>query len=402
MPAVEIKRDIYWVGAVDRDIRHFHGYTYSTPRGTTYNAYLIRDKKTALVDTVARPFADEFIGSLRQMIDPEKIDYVIVNHVEQDHSGALPRLMDLCPQAQLLGTQRCAEGLARNYYANWDFRTVKTGEELSLGTRRLRFIEAPMIHWPDSMFTYCPEEKLLLPNDAFGQHFAGAERFADQVDHAALMDEAAKYYANILWPLGGLISRKIGDLQKLGLEIGMIAPSHGLIWRTPVSIAEIVGAYTGWARQDTRAKAVIVYETMWQSTAHMARLIAEGLTAAGIAVKVFDINTADRTDVFKEMLDAKLFVFGSSVHDGSMLPAMAGFLHLLKGFKPKGRVGAAFGSYGWGGGAVKEIEDAMVSAGIEIAAGSLAVNYVPDEAQQQSCRELGRALARSLPESGRA
>lgn len=395
MAAIEIKDGVYWVGAVDWNIRHFHGYTYSTRRGTTYNAYLIRDEKTVLVDTVLAPFGREMIESITAVVDPSEIDYIVANHVEADHSGALPQVLALCPQAKLCGTQRCREGLLRNYYEpSWAFQEVKTGDTIPLGKRSLRFIEAPMIHWPDSMFTYCPEEKLLLPNDAFGQHFASSQRFADEVDRHALKEEAKKYYANILWPLGEVILRKIAELQRSALEIDMIAPSHGLIWRS--GIEEILGDYVAWSKQETRTKAVIVYETMWQSTARMARLIAEGLAGEGVEAHLFDINSSDRTDIFAEMLDAKAFIIGSSTHDAGMLPGLAGFLHLLKGFRPKGRIAAVFGSYGWGGGAVKEIEEALGQAGIEMAVAPLSVKYVPDEAQRQSCRELGRMTARKI------
>jgi anaerobic nitric oxide reductase flavorubredoxin len=395
MPAVEIKKDVFWVGAVDRDIRHFHGFTYATPRGTTYNAYLIRDEKIALIDTVLAPFGTEMIEAISRVVEPAKIDYIIANHVETDHSGAIGQLLKLCPKAKLLGTRQCHAGLMGNYHEpGWPFQEVATGQEISLGRRRLRFIEAPMIHWPDSMFTYCPEEKLLMPNDAFGQHFASSQRFADEVDHGALLDEAKKYYANILWPFAPLILKKIEELQRMALEIDMIAPSHGLIWRS--GFPEIIERYISWSKQETASKAVIVYETMWQSTAVMARMIAEGLTAEGVAVKVFDINTTDRTEIITEMLDARAFVIGSSTHDNGMLPGIAGLLHLVKGYKPKGRIAAAFGSFGWAGGAVKEIGGILAAAGIEAAAEPLAVRYVPDSAQKESCRDMGRMLARKI------
>ncbi|MDD4894848.1 MAG: MBL fold metallo-hydrolase, partial [Candidatus Omnitrophica bacterium] len=231
MSFLKILPDIYSVGVVDWSVRTFHGHTYTTNRGTTYNAYLILDEKIALVDTVYGPFADELIENIRQVVPVEKIDYIIANHVETDHSGALPALMKLCPKAKILGTAKCKEGLYRHYYGDWDFEVLKTGDKLKLGKRSLSFIEAPMIHWPDSMFTYCPEEELLMPNDAFGQHYATSERFNDEVNECELMDEAAKYYANILWPLGQVISRKIEEVVKMGISIKMIAPSHGVIWR---------------------------------------------------------------------------------------------------------------------------------------------------------------------------
>ncbi len=394
MPSVRILPDIYWVGVVDWNIRTFHGHTYSTQRGTTYNAYLIIDDKIALVDTVAAPFADELIENIKQIIAPEKIDYIIANHVETDHSGALPKLIKLCPKAKVLGTQKCKEGLYKHYYGKWDFQVVKTQDKLQLGKRSLSFIEAPMIHWPDSMFTYCPEEQLLLPNDAFGQHLASSERFDDQVDQAVLMDEAVKYYANILWPLSPLILKKIEDVQRLNIPIKIIAPSHGIIWRKDP--AKIINAYISWAGNETKNKVVVVYETMWGATERMARKIVEGIVSRGISVKMFDINNSDRTEIAKEMLDSKGFLIGSSTHDNDMLPNIAGFLELLKGFRPKNRIACAFGSFGWAGGAVKEIEEVLKGAGITLAQSGIEIKYVPDEKELLSCHAFGREFAEKL------
>jgi anaerobic nitric oxide reductase flavorubredoxin len=392
--AVEIKKGIYWVGVIDWTVRSFHGHTYNTARGTTYNSYLVIDEKIALVDTVLGAFSPEMIARIREIVDPAKIDYVIANHVETDHSGALPELMKLCPKAKVIGTEKCKEGLYKNYYGSWDFQVVKTGDILKLGKRTLTFIEAPMVHWPDSMFSYCREEELLLPNDAFGQHYASSQRFNDQVDSAELMDEAKKYYANILWPLSSIILRKIDEVAKLNLPISMIAPSHGIIWRKDP--LQIVNTYAGWAKQETKPKVVIVYETMWNSTQKMARLIADELIAGGAEVKLYDVNSADRTDIFKEMLDAKGFLFGSSTHDNDMLPNIAGFLALLKNFKAKGRVAGVFGSYGWAGGAVKEIENLLKAAGIGVAVNSCSAKFVPDEKERADClrfaREMGKVL----------
>ncbi|MFA4889609.1 MAG: flavodoxin domain-containing protein [Candidatus Omnitrophota bacterium] len=394
MNKVEIKKNIFWVGVLDWDVRSFHGHTYTTKRGTTYNAYLIVDEKIALVDTVLGFFSGELIERIREVTPPEKIDYIIANHVETDHSGALPELIKLCPKAKVIGTAKCKEGLWRNYYGNWDFQVVKTGDKLNLGKRSLTFVEAPMIHWPDSMFAYCPEEKLLLPNDAFGQHYATSKRFADEVDLCALWDEAAKYYANILWPLGNLILKKIEDVQKLNIPIEMIAPSHGLIWRKdPMQIVE---KYLYWAKNSVRDKAVVVYETMWGATEKMARKISEGISDAGIEVKLFNIASSDRTEVIKEMLDAKGFLVGSSTHDNDMLPAIAGFLEFLKGLKPKNRVAAGFGSYGWAGGAVKNIEAVLKESGAEIAQPAMAVQFMPDTAQIAECYQWGKSFAENI------
>jgi len=395
---LKILPDIYSVGVVDRDVRTFHGHTYSTKRGTTYNAYLILDDKITLVDTVLGSFSQELIDNIREVVPPEKIDYVVANHVETDHSGALPELIKLCPKAKVLGTEKCKEGLYKNYYGKWDFQVVKTGDILKLGKKSLSFIEAPMIHWPDSMFTYCPEEQLLLPNDAFGQHYATSERFDDEVDQCVLMDEAAKYYGNILWPLSPVILRKIEELQKSALPIKMIAPSHGIIWRK--DLAKIINAYISWAKNETKPKIIIAYETMWGTTEKMARKIAEGIAAADIEVKLFDVATSDCTEIIKEMLDAKGFLFGSSTHDNDMLPAMAGFLEFIKGLKPKNRLAAVFGSYGWAGGASKEMELVLKDAGVELAQENLSIKYVPDENEIKRCYKFGCDFAKKVKREG--
>ncbi len=394
MKNIEILKDIFWVGVIDWNVREFHGHTYSTKRGSTYNAYLILDEKVALVDTVLGSFSEELIERIKNIIPLEKIDYVVSNHVEVDHSGAMPQIMKLCPKAKVFGTAKCKEGLYRNYYENWDFQVVKTGDKLNLGKRTLTFLEAPMIHWPDSMFTYIGEDQLLLPNDAFGQHYATSERFDDEVDACALMDEAAKYYANILTPLGSIILKKIEEVQKLNIPIKMIAPSHGIIWRRdPV---KIINAYTHWAKNETKPKVVVAYETMWGSTEKMAKSIVQGLTDSGVSVKLFNVAASDRTEIVKEMLDAKGYIIGSSTHDNDMLPNMAGFLDFLKGLKPKNRIGAAFGSYGWAGGAVKSIEEVLKETGIEVVQPSISVKYAPDQNENVRCYEYGKEFAQKV------
>lgn len=394
MKPFEIKTGIYWVGAVDYNIRTFHGHTYSANRGTTYNAYLIVDDKIALVDTVYGPFAGELIEKIRSIVPPEKIDYVIANHAETDHSGAMPALMKLCHKAKVFGTAKCKEGLYRHYYEDWNFQIVKTGDKIPLGNRALTFIEAPMIHWPDSMFTYCPEEKLLLPNDAFGQHYASNERYDDEVDQCGLMDEAAKYYANILWPLSSLILRKIEEVQSMNIPITMIAPSHGIIWRKDPM--KIINSYVSWAKNESKKKVVVVYESMWGATDAMARKIVEGISDAGVSAKLFEIARSDRTEIIKEMLDAKGYLIGSSTHDNDILPDMAGFLMFLKGLRPKERSAAAFGSYGWSGGAVASIENTLKEIGISIAQPSISVKYSPDGNELKKCYDYGKEFASKL------
>jgi len=392
--AVEILPGIYSVGVLDWNVRNFHGHTYTTQRGSSYNSYLIVDEKIALVDTVYGPFSQELIENIREVVPPEKIDYIIANHVETDHSGALPMLMQLCSKAKVLGTAKCKEGLYKHYYGNWDFQVVKTGDQLKLGKRTLTFLEAPMIHWPDSMFTYCRQDSLLMPNDAFGQHYATSERFDDQVDQCSLMDEAEKYYANILWPLGPVILKKIEEVQKLNIPIKMIAPSHGVIWRKEPE--KIISSYISWASGQTDKKVVIVYETMWGATAMIAAKIAEGIIAAGIPVKLYNVAGSDRTEIITRMLTAKGFLFGSSTHDNDMLPNIAAFLEIVKGLKPKGRQVGFFGSYGWAGGAVKEMQEALKDSGVEISAAGVSIKYVPDKEELKACFEFGNQFAKLL------
>jgi anaerobic nitric oxide reductase flavorubredoxin len=394
MTQIKLSENIFWVGAVDWNIRHFHGFTYSTHRGTTYNAYLIIDKKTALVDSVYTPFAEEMIENIREIIDPSKIDYVVANHVETDHSGAIGEILKLAPKAKVIGTARCKEGLQKHYFGNWDFQVVKTGEEISLGKRSLKFIEAPMLHWPDSMFTYIDKDTLLLPNDAFGQHLATSKRFDDEVDEKILMEEAAKYYANILWPFSQLVIRKIEEVQKLGLKISMIAPSHGIIWRgNPMKIVE---AYLKWAKGEAEKKVLVVYDTMWGSTEKMAKAIVNGISSEGVEAMVFRLPFSDRGDIIGELLGAKGIVVGSSTINNGVLPTVAPFLEEMQGLRPRNKIAAAFGSYGWGGGAVKTIEESLEKASMEIVAPALTIKWVPDKDEIQKCFEFGKEFAKKL------
>ncbi|MFQ6064525.1 MAG: FprA family A-type flavoprotein [Candidatus Bathyarchaeia archaeon] len=394
MPPVKVLENIFWVGAVDWNVRHFHGFTYSTHRGTTYNAYLIVDKKTALVDTVYGPFSGEMIERISEIVDPSKIDYVVANHVETDHSGAVSAILKLAPQAKVLGTAKCKEGLQKHYFGNWDFQAVKTGDQISLGQRSLKFIEAPMLHWPDSMFTYIEKDALLLPNDAFGQHLATSKRFDDEVDANILMEEAAKYYANILWPFSRLVIRKIEEIQKLGLKISMIAPSHGIIWRT--NTTRIVEAYLKWAKGEAHKKILVVYDTMWGSTEKMAKAIIEGISSEGVEAMLFRLPFSDRGDIIKELLEAKGILVGSSTINNGVLPTVAPFLKEMQGLRPRNKIAAAFGSYGWGGGAIKAIEESLEKAGMEIIAPPLGVKWVPDKNELQKCFEFGREFARKV------
>ena len=397
MSSVKVLDDIYWVGAVDWDVRTFHGFTYSTHRGTTYNSYLIVDDKIALVDSVYAPFAAEMMARIREVVPPEKIDYVIANHVETDHSGSIAEVLKHAPKAKVVGTARCKQGLSKHYFGDWDFQVVKTGDEIELGKRKLKFIEAPMLHWPDSMFTYIEKDALLMPNDAFGQHIATSKRFNDEIDENSLMVEAGKYYANILWPLSSLVIKKIEEVQKQEIKISMIAPSHGVIWRsTPMKIVE---AYLRWAKGESEKRVLVVYDTMWGSTEKMARAIVDGISSANVEAKVYRIPSSDRGDIIGDLLEAKGILVGSSTINNGMLPTLAPLLEDLKGLRPRGKIAAAFGSYGWAGGSIKVIEESLRQAGMEIASPSMSVNWVPNKEEIQKCYEFGKSFAAKIASS---
>ena len=393
MNLVELAEKVYWVGVVDWNLRDFHGY--ETRRGTTYNAYLVVDEKTALVDTVKYPFKNLLADNIRRVTSLENLDYVIVNHVEMDHSSSLSYIMQHAKNATIVTSRRGKAGLVKYYGENeWNFQIVKTGDELSLGNRTLRFVEAPMLHWPDSMFTYLQEDKILMPNDAFGQHLATSQRFDDEVDQAVLMDEAAKYYANILMPFASLIIRKIEELPKLNINPRIIAPSHGVIWRSHPS--KIVNAYLEWSKGKTSNKAVIVYDTMWGSTQKMAMAICDAIAEKGIEVHVYQMRRSDFAEILKEILEAKAVVVGSPTVNGSMFQTISAFLRYVTGLKPKGKIWAVFGSYGWGGGAVRAMTEHLKTAGFEVLEPGLQVQYAPTLEELRKCRELGEKIVNQI------
>ena len=390
---VEIKEKVYWVGAVDWNIRDFHGY--STYKGTTYNAYLIMDDKITLVDTVKNPFKDELINNISQIVDPGKIDYLIVNHVEMDHAGSVREVVDLIkPEKVFCSPMGHKNLLAYNLPADYPYEVVKTGQSLSLGKKTVQFLETRMLHWPDSMFSYLPEDKLLISSDAFGEHWATSERFDDQVDTAELMGHAAKYYANILLLYSPLVQKLLGEVQKMGLPIDMIAPDHGVIWRgNPTAIIE---AYDRWSKQLTADKAVVIYDTMWHSTEKMALAIADGLIREGISTKVLNLRYNHRSEVMTEVLDAKAIICGTSTLNNNMLPRMADILTYMKGLKPVGRIGAAFGSYGWSGEAVGQVSQYLEDMKFTLAAPGLKVLYGPTEEDLQNCVALGQQIGQMV------
>jgi len=388
MEIVELKKGIYWVGAIDWNVRDFHGY--STPYGTTYNAYLILDEKNVLVDTVKAPFYLEMLGRISEIIDPSKIDYIVANHVENDHSGALPQLVERIGTPTVITTERGRRGLEKYFQKAFQWRIVKTGDSLSIGHRSLNFLEAPMLHWPDSMFTYVKEDRVLLPNDAFGQHFASIQRFEDEVGEG-VMRHAAKYYANILWPLAPLILKKVDEVVKMGIPIDMIGPSHGLIWRT--NPGRIIEAYVEWSQGKAHPKVLVIYDTMWGSTERLAKAILKGLVEAGVDARLLHLRSNHRSDIIEEMLEAKGVLLGSPTLNNGMFPTMGDFLTYMKGLKPKGKIFGFFSSHGWGGGAIKAMRRALEEEKFEIWEKELAVQFLPDSEELSRAIEFGKEFA---------
>ena len=386
LKAIEMKKGIYWVGAVDWSMRSFHGY--STRRGSSYNAYLILDEKITLIDTVKAPFVAELLERVSSIVDPKKIDYIISNHVEPDHSGSLPIMAKCCPNAKIVtSAPNGLKGLTGRY-GELNYQAVKTGETLSLGARTLSFVATPMLHWPDSMVTYCPEEKILFSNDAFGQHLAANRRFDDENDFHIIMEEAKKYYANILMLYGKQAQTALAALGSLPIE--MILTGHGISWRA--HIPEILDAYKKWSAGDLEEKAVVVFDSMWGSTERLAKAITDAFTAKGVPVAYFDLRADHISDVITEVLTAKYLAVGSPTINNQMMPPVAAFLCYLKGFVPKGRKAFAFGSFGWGGQSVGLVEDELKAAGCEICLEKIRIKDVPTQDDLVSIREKIIAL----------
>jgi anaerobic nitric oxide reductase flavorubredoxin len=390
----ELAEGVYWVGVVDWALRHFHGYELSTHRGSSYNAYLITDEKTVLVDTVWGPFQEQLIENIREVVDPAKIDLVVANHAETDHSGALPEVMRHVPKAKVVVSKRGRESVEGHFHQPWDFEAVGTGDRINIGRSELVFIEAPMLHWPDSMFTYLSGKGILMPNDAFGQHYATAFRFNDQVDQEELYEEALKYYANILTPFSSLVLKKIDEVLALNLPLSMIAPSHGVIWRREP--LQIVTKYQEWARQTPQKSAVIIYDSMWDGTRHMAEAIGEGLAASGIPYKVFHLPTSDRNDIVAEIFKARAIIVGSPTFNQGLLPTITPILEDLRGLRFQNKIGAAFGCYGWSGESVKLIEEHLEKCRIPLAADGLLAKWQPRPEDLARCRETGRTVAGAI------
>ena len=387
--AVKVTDSVYWVGAIDWGLQDFHGYL--TGRGTTYNAYLILADKVTLIDTVKRPFKDEMLARVASVVPPRRVDYIVSQHAEMDHTGALPEVMDAIAPERVFASPKGAEALSDHFHLGGPVTPVADGEVLSLGNRSLTFLETPMLHWPDSMVSYLPEEHVLFSQDGFGMHLASSERFDDELPADVLAHEAAKYFANILLPFAPLVTKVLARVADLGIDIRLILPDHGPIWRRDV--AGILDRWGQWAEQKPTRKAVVVYHTMWGSTACMARAVADGLAAGGATACLMPLGSRHRSDIATALLNAGALLVGSPTMNNQIFPPVADCLTYLKGLRPKNLVGAAFGSYGWSGEAVKRIEAELDAMKIERVAEGVRVKYVPDDTALLACRRLGETVA---------
>ncbi len=390
--AIKITDSVYWVGAIDWEIRDFHGY--STPRGTTYNAYLILADKITLIDTVRAQFKDEMLARIASIVEPGDITYIISNHSEMDHSGCLPEAIEIINPEEVYASAIGVKTLNSQLDIDREIIGLREGDSLSLGNINLSFMETKMLHWPDSMMTYVQEDNLLFSQDGFGMHLASSERFADTISDEILDYEAAKYYANILMPYSRLVTRLLNKVSDSGIKIDIIAPDHGPVWRKDVG--NILHSYSRWAVQEPTCKAVVVYDTMWKSTAIMAKAIGEGLGSGGTSVKLMPLMGCHRSEVVTEILNAGALVVGSSTMNNNMLPGMADVLLYLKGLKPQNLIGAAFGSYGWTGESVGQIKDQLTAMKVELIGDGIRAQYVPDSDVLEQCFSLGELIAAKL------
>lgn len=388
----QINEYISWIGKTDWELKKFHGDEFTTNKGSSYNAYLIQDEKTVLIDTVWLPYDKEFVNNLKQEIDIHKIDAIIMQHGEVDHSGSLIELMREIPDTPIYCTANGVKSIKGQYHQEWNFIPVKTGDTLDIGKHTLKFIEAPMLHWPDTMFTYMEGTNILFSNDGFGQHLASEYLYADEAEQPILWEQALTYYANILAPFGLLVNKKIQEILGMNLQVEMICPSHGLIWRKNPEM--IIQKYLEWANNYQENQITILYDTMWNSTRKMAEAIAEGIQEVDKEVTIKIMNTAkdDKTEVLTEVFKSKMILVGSPTVNNGYLHSIAGILEMIKGMKLKGKKAAAFGSYGWSGEAVGQITESLKKAGFEIINEGIKQMWTPDEEMRRQCIEFGKEI----------
>jgi len=394
MKPVEIKPGIHWVGVVDWNLRNFHGYS-QTRYGSTYNAYLLIDDKVTLFDTVDFKYRQEFLCQINHLVNPKDIDYLVVNHVEPDHSGSLAAIVEEIQPEKILTSKMGEQFIQGRFHPEgWPIETVDNEQVVSLGKRSVQFLETRMLHWPDSMVSFIPEEKLLISQDAFGQNIASSERFDDHIDWTTLKQEMAHYYANIILPYSPKVPKAVQKIQDLGWDIDMIAPDHGLILRK--HIGDTIQAYLEFAAQKPTEKAVIVYDTMWRSTEKMAEVLASGLTEAGITVKPFHLKSWHHSDVMGEVWDAGAVLAGSPTHNNNIMPLMADMLTYMKGLKPKNKIGFAFGSYGWSGESPKIIANWLDEMGMEQVVEPAKIKHVPTHEDYRQLTEAAGTIAQAI------
>jgi flavorubredoxin len=389
-----IKNNVDWVGKVDWELKKFHGNEYSTHKGSSYNSYLIQEEKTILIDTVWKPYAKEFVDNLQNEIDLNKIDFIIANHAETDHSGSLPELMSKIPNTPIYCTANGVKSLTGHYHQNWNFKTVKTGDSLDLGNgKKLIFVEMKMLHWPDSMACYLTGDNILFSNDAFGQHYATGFLFNDLVDQAELFNECIKYYANILTPFSSFVEKKINEVLSLNLPIDIIATSHGVVWRD--NPTQIVEKYIAWSKSYAENQITILYDTMWDGTKIMAEAIAQGIKAKdnSVAIKLFNIAKSDKNDIITEIFKSKLILVGSPTIGQGITNATAGILEEIEGLRFKGKKAAAFGAYGWSGESITKITEWLKKAGFEIVNDGIKCLWNPNNESIIQCIDFGKRVA---------
>lgn len=389
----KIKNNVSWIGFVDWELREFHGLDYSVFNGSSQNSYLIEEEKTVLVDTIWKPHSEYFLNNLEQEIDLNKIDYIVIQHGEVDHSGALPALMREIPDTPIYCTANAVKSLKGQYHGDWNFNVVKTGDTLDVGNgKSLVFVEMRMLHWPDSMASYLTGDNILFSNDAFGQHFAVEELFNDLADPCLLEQEAMKYYANILNPFSSLVSRKLDEIAALNLDIDIIAPSHGVIWRdNPMQIIE---KYAAWADAYQENQITIAYETMWEGTTALANAIASHINdlSPHTRVKVFNIAKTDKNEIMTDIFKSKAIAVGSPTVLNDVLSNVSGWMSFLKSLKFKNKKAAAFGCYGWSGESVKILQKDLAEAGFDVVDAELRVNWNPTQDDLDQAKAVAQAL----------
>lgn len=387
-----INEYVTWIGKTDWELKKFHGDEFTTEKGSSYNAYLIQDEKTVLIDTVWLPYDKEFVSNLKQEIDLNKIDAIIIQHGEVDHSGALIELMKEIPNTPIYCTANGVKSIKGQYHQDWNFVPVKTGDSFNIGRHTLKFIEAPMLHWPDTMFTYMEGADILFTNDGFGQHLASEFLYADEVEQSELWDQALTYYANILAPFSPLVTKKVSEILAMNLTINMICPSHGLIWRNEPE--QIIKKYLEWANNYQENQITILYDTMWNATRKMAEAIAQGIQNKDkqVTIKIMNTSKDDKTNVLTEVFKSKAILVGSPTVNNGYLHSIAGILEMIKGMKLKNKKAAAFGSYGWSGEAVSQITESLKRAGFTVENEGLKVMWMPDEEMKNECIKFGSIL----------